>query len=94
MHYGSRHAHIEDFVMLGVGAKCNELLIIYCIFIVFLNLWRRRRSVAPAAYSHDLVAKKWPRYCEPPGSKLCRCALLVPFYEALIFITVSYDLRT
>ena len=38
MHYGSRHAHIEDFFMLGVGAKCNELLIIYCIFFVFVGI--------------------------------------------------------
>ena len=36
---------------------------------------RRRRTLAPAAYSHDLVAKQWPRYCEPPGSKPCRYML-------------------
>ena len=23
--------------------------------------------LAPAAYSHDPVAKKWPRNCEAPG---------------------------
>ena len=71
MHYGSRHAHIEDLFMLGVGAKCNELLKNYCIFFVFVFLWGRRRTLAPAAYSHDLLAKQWPRYCEPPGSKPC-----------------------
>ena len=35
MHYGSRHTYIENFFMLGVGAKCNELLKIYCIFFDF-----------------------------------------------------------
>ena len=54
----------------------------------------RRRTLAPAAYSHDSLAKQWHRYCEPPGSNPCRCAILVPFYEVLIHITVSYDLRT
>ena len=32
--------HIEDFCMLGVGAKFNELLIIDCIFFVFFGIWR------------------------------------------------------
>ena len=31
MHYGSRHGHIEGF-LLGIGANCSELLIIYCNF--------------------------------------------------------------
>ena len=48
-------------------------------------------TLALAAYSHDSVAKQWPRNCEAPGSKPCRCALLVPFCEALILITVSND---
>ena len=94
MHYGSMHAHIEDFFMLGAGAKCNESLKNYCIFFVFGVLWGCRRTHAPAAYSHDSLAKQWPRYCEPPGSKPCLCAILAPFYEGLIPITVSYDLRT
>ena len=71
-----------------------NFLIIYCIFFVLGDLWGRPRTLATAAYSHDSVAKQWPRYCEAPGSKLCRCAILVPFCEALILITVSCDLRT
>ena len=85
--------HIDDFVMFGVGAKCNELLKIYCIFFFFC-VWGRRRTLAPAAYSHDLLVKQWPRYCEPPGSKPFWRAILVSFYETLIPITVSYDFRT
>ena len=88
------HGPTEEFFLLGTGGKCNELLKMYCIFFDFFVLWGRRRTLAPAAYSHDSLAKQWPRYCEPPGSKPCRCAILVPFYEALIPITVSYDLRT
>ena len=70
----------------------DNLFSFLSLFILFL--WGRRRTLAPAAYSHDSMAKQWPRYCEPPGSKPCQCAILVPFYEALIPITVSYDLRT
>ena len=32
------HVPTEEFFLLGTGGKCNELLIIYCIFFVFLYL--------------------------------------------------------
>ena len=85
------HGPTEIFFLLATVAKCNELLIIYCIFSTFLYLWGRRRTPTPAAYSHDSVAKQWSRYSETPGSKPCLCAILVLFCEALIIITVSYD---
>ena len=31
------HGPTEDFFMLGTGGKCNELLKIYCIFILFFH---------------------------------------------------------
>lgn len=40
--------------MLGVGAKCNELLIIHCIFFVFFYFWGRRRTLAPVVYSYQV----------------------------------------
>ena len=86
------HGRPEDFFMLGTGVKCNKLLKIYCIFCGFY-LWKLPPTLAPAAYSHDSVTKQWPRNCEAPGSKPCRCAILVPFCGALILITVIYDLR-
>ena len=88
------HGRTGDFLLLGTGRKCNELLIIPCIFYFFFNLWGMPPTLALTAYSHDSVAKPWPRNCEVPGSKPCRCAILVPFCEALILISVSYDLRT
>ena len=59
----------------------------------FFYLWKLPPTLAPAAYSHGSVTKQWPRNCEAPGSKPCRCAILVPFCGALILITVIYDLR-
>ena len=93
MHYGSGHGHTEDFVIVGTGVKCNKLLNIYCIFFVVFYLWKLPPTQAPAVYSHGSVAEQWPRNCEAPGSKPCRCAILVPFCGALILITVIYDLR-
>ena len=60
-------------------------------FLCFLYLRGLSPTLAPAAYSLDSVAKHWPRYCEAQGSKPCRSAILVPFCEAFIFITVSYS---
>ena len=85
------HSRTEDFFMLGTGVKFNELLKNYCI--LFFYLWELPLTLAPAAYSHGSVANHWPRNCEAPGSKPCRCAILVPFCGALILITVIYDLR-
>ena len=76
------HGRTEDLFMLGTGVKFNELLIIYCISLCFFYLWELPSTLAPAAYSHGSVAKQWPRNCEPPGSKPCRCAKLVPFCGA------------
>ena len=89
------HSRPEDFFMLGTGVKCNKLLQIYCTFFGFFiyDLWKLPPTLAPAAYSHGSVTKQWPRNCEAPGSKPCRCAILVPFCGALILITVIYDLR-
>ena len=77
----------------GLGQNAMNYWKFIAFSLFFLFLWGRRRTLAPAAYSHDSLAKQWPRYCEPSGSKPCRCAILVPFYEVLIPITVSYDLR-
>ena len=62
-------------------------------FFFFFNLWELPPTLAPAAYSHGSVTNQWPRNCEAPGSKLCRCAILVPFCGALFLITVIYDLK-
>ena len=93
MHYGSRHGHTEDFLMLVTGVKCNKLLKIYGIFFVLFYLWKLPLTLAPAAYIHGSVTKQLSRNCEAPGSKPCRCAILVPFCGALILITVMYDLK-
>ena len=87
------HGRPEDLFMLGTGVKCNKLLKIYCIFFFYFYLWKVPPTLAPAAYSHGSVTKQWPRNCEAPGSKPCRCVILVPFCGALILITVIYDLR-
>ena len=87
------HGRPEDFFMLGTGVKCNKLLKVYCIFCILFYLWKLPPTLAPAAYSHGSVTKQWPRNCEAPGSKPCRCAIVVPFCGALILITVIYDLR-
>ena len=82
-------AHRRFFFSVWDRGKFNELLIIYCIFFVFIfYLWELPPTLAPAVYSHGSVAKQWPRNCEAPGSKPCRCAILVPFCGALILITV------
>ena len=87
------HDRPEDLFMLGTGVKCNNLLKIYCNFSFLFYLWKLPPTLAPASYSHGSVAKQWPRNCEAPGSKPCRCGILVPFCGALILITVIYDLR-
>ena len=76
MQYGSRHGHIEELFLWGTGGECNEFLIIYCIFFVLGDFWGRPRTLAPAAYRHDSVAKQWPSYCEAPGSKSCRSSII------------------
>ena len=43
-----------------------QLIIIHCIFFGFFVFVGRPRTLAPVAYSHDSVAKQWPRYCEAP----------------------------
>ena len=48
-----------------------------------MDLWVLPPTLAPAAYSHDSVAKQCLRNC--------KCAILVPFCEAVS--TVNYDLR-
>ena len=39
MHYGSRHGHTEDFLMLGTGVKYNKLLKISIAFSVFFLIY-------------------------------------------------------
>ena len=97
-----KHAYKENQIFLKFfysfinkkpHRKCNKLLQIYCIFLFIFYLLKLPPTLASAAYSHGSVAKQWPHNCEAPGSKPCRCAILVPFCGALILITVIYDLR-
>ena len=61
--------------MLGVGAIIDNLL----HFLCFLYLWGRRRTLAPTAYSHDSLAKQWPRYCEPQDQNRVDVLYKCPF---------------
>ena len=89
-------AYRRFFLCWGPGGGGIQWIIdnlLHFPFFICFYLWELPPTLAPAAYSHRSVAKQWPRSCEAPGSKPCRCAMLVPFCGALILITVIYDLR-
>ena len=91
MPWAIMHGHTEDFFKVRDRGKMQRIIDNLLHFLCFLP--PPPPTLAPAAYSHGSVAKQWPCNCEAPGSKPCRCAILVHFCGALMNITVIYDLR-
>ena len=83
----------RGFFHVGERGKMQWIIDNLLHFLCFVLFVGTAPYPSPRCVQSCSVAKQWPRNCETPGSKPCRCAILVPFCGTLILITVIYDLR-